>query len=580
MEKSLNQNKIEIEKDFYNLVERPGYLKHILYGDSVSGDHKINCLINNKKFLLKIKDFWNILENQNKIENIDNNEYIFNFNKIKILNYNIKNDNFEYICPKYIMRHKFNGNCVKVFYSNNSFILATKNHSFVDVYKNEFIKKKYNEITFLPCISNFNQIDNIDDFAYNLGNQIYEQQIILSKNIYNNLQNDYSFFISFLFGLFNYKTIKSNDLKLYFSSFALAKQIEYLCLIHNIFAFTKINNSLNIELNIYGFNQNKINYNHHNTYDNLNNIKPIKILKINEINYNDYVYDFEFPKNHIFIIDGIIVHNTDSIFINIPDKSTNINDKINKMNKVLTDVNDLIVDYTKNTLMPRCGFESDRCETNFKGEMLIDSILFIDVKKSYAYRQIASEAELDSDGNLINGKIFTNPLIVKRSTLGLKGDTIALTKDIMNDIINISFDDSIHNNDKKEAILKKIKTHYNLFLDAISTLNCKLIGAPVRWQKKDYVIYGMKLFNALVEPSFQYLSSGYAVYCNFTSLNKIKELNLNIPVDKIKMIVFPNEFDVEKAKNQMSEYGIIIDKDEQWSKIYNTVCQRLMNNIK
>ena len=90
----------------------------------------------------------------------------------------------------------------------------------------------------------------------------------------------------------------------------------------------------------------------------------------------------------------------------------------------------------------------------------------------------------------------------------------------------------------------------------------------------------MKLFNALVEPSFQYLSSGYAVYCNFTSLNKIKELNLNIPVDKIKMIVFPNEFDVEKAKNQMSEYGIIIDKDEQWSKIYNTVCQRLMNNIK
>ena len=52
-----------------------------------------------------------------------------------------------------------------------------------------------------------------------------------------------------------------------------------------------------------------------------------------------------------------------------------------KMNKVLTDVNDLIVDYTKNTLMPRCGFESDRCETNFKGEMLIDSILFIDVKR-------------------------------------------------------------------------------------------------------------------------------------------------------------------------------------------------------
>lgn len=276
----------------------------------------------------------------------------------------------------------------------------------------------------------------------------------------------------------------------------------------------------------------------------------------------------------------ILYGDTDSIFIKIPDNSDNVYDKIRKMNKVLTDVNNLIVDYTKNELMVRCGYNPSRCETNFKGEMLIDSILFIDVKKSYAYKQIAAEADVNENNELVSGKIFKEPIIVKRSTLGLKGDTIALTKDIMSDIINISFDDTLTKDEKLKKVYKDLGDFNKKFKESINKLNIKYVGSPVRWQKKDYVIYGMKLYNAIVEPVFQYLSPGYSVQCKFNSLSKIKSLGINIPVEKMNMFVFPAELDVEKTNEALRKYEIEIDVETQWSKVFNTVCERLLNNLK
>lgn len=449
-----------IDKNFYNQVEKPGFLKHILYGDSIAEHHKIVCKINNQLFNLSFKDLWNQLIKNQTIENIDNKEYIFNPN-LEILNYDIKNDQIIYTKPKYLMRHFFNGKCIKNNFLNQN-LVTTQNHSFVDIKNNIFIP-------------------------------IY------------------------------------------------AKDVQYV------------------------LNENLIKF---------------KINSKELIDYSGYVYDFEVPKTHTFIVEGIIVHNTDSLFIQIPDKSSKtIYDKIRKMNKVLIDINDLIADYTKKELMPRCGFDPKYCETNFKGEMLIDTILFIDVKKSYAYRQIAAEADVNDKNEIISGKILDPPEITKRSTLGVKGDMIQLTKDIMQDIIDISFL-NIPAHNKYKLINEKIGGHYKKFTDAIKALDIKTVGFPARWQKKIYVNNSMKLYNKIIEPVFQYLSFGYAVYCNFSSLQTFKNLDLDFPIEKVKMMVFPPKFDVNLVKQKMDEYGITLNPEEQWNKVYNVVCHRLMDNIK
>ena len=90
----------------------------------------------------------------------------------------------------------------------------------------------------------------------------------------------------------------------------------------------------------------------------------------------------------------------------------------------------------------------------------------------------------------------------------------------------------------------------------------------------------MKLYNAIVEPVFQYLSPGYSVQCKFNSLSKIKSLGIDIPIEKMNMFVFPAELDVEKTNAMLKKYEIEIDVETQWSKVFNTVCERLLNNLK
>ena len=48
----------------------------------------------------------------------------------------------------------------------------------------------------------------------------------------------------------------------------------------------------------------------------------------------------------------------------------------------------------------------------------------------------------------------------------------------------------------------------------------------------------------------------------------------------MNMFVFPNELDVEKTNAMLKKYEIEIDVETQWSKVFNTVCERLLNNLK
>ncbi|MEM2131329.1 MAG: DNA polymerase domain-containing protein, partial [Candidatus Woesearchaeota archaeon] len=71
-----------------------------------------------------------------------------------------------------------------------------------------------------------------------------------------------------------------------------------------------------------------------------------RVLKVEEINYNDYVYDLEVEKHHRFFANNILVHNTDSIFIETKSHSLEDAQKIGK--EISFYVNEFWKEHVKN----------------------------------------------------------------------------------------------------------------------------------------------------------------------------------------------------------------------------------------
>lgn len=205
----------------------------------------------------------------------------------------------------------------------------------------------------------------------------------------------------------------------------------------------------------------------------------------------------------------------------------------------------------------------------------------LDVKKSYAYRLIASEAAVDEKTNkIVAGKVFDVPIIEKKSGLGVKSDTIELTKSILDFLINLALGDTAKKEDKYKFALREMAKFDQEFKQCLQNFNFVRIGTPVRWQKKVNAINAMKLYNAVVEKSFQYLSIGHLLYCKFASQKAIDDLDIDINSGKLNAIAIPLKFNKDQLKESLQKYGISFDVDKQWNNIYNKTCQRIVAGLK
>ena len=213
--------------------------------------------------------------------------------------------------------------------------------------------------------------------------------------------------------------------------------------------------------------------------------------------------------------------------------------------------------------------------------MIIDRILMLDVKKSYAYRLIASEAAVDEKTNkIVSGKVYEKPIIEKKSGLGVKSDTIELTKSILDFLINLALGDTGKKEEKYKIALKEMSRFDKEFKECLKSCNFARIGTPVRWQKKVNAVNAMKLYNAVVEKSFQYLSIGHLIYCKFASQKVIDDLDLDITSGKINALAIPLKFNQDQLKESMNKYGITFDVEKQWENIYNKTCKRIVAGLK
>lgn len=496
---------IPIEKDFYEKVEKKNYLKHIIYGDSVAGEHCVEFMYKGVQHKESLHSIWNLMSAQYEVKIVDNKEYIFfTDDNLLIQNYDVVKDEVVFVKPSYLMRHMHNGPVYHNYLTNDRKLTTTLNHSYVDIdVKNRCFKKKTAaEIQTVPVLLN------------------------------SDLQ------VPLKFALMYGKETK----------------YDYLGTVRKSRANEQI----------------------------LFNVRPYKLCKKEkEPTYDDYMYDFEVPDTHVFIVDSVIVHNTDSLFIQIPQKPEEMVDKVKLVHKTATDINDLIIGYNKNYLLPRCGFSPERNETKFKEEMLIDKIIMLDVKKSYAYRLIASEAAVDEKTNkIVAGKVYEKPLIEKKSGLGVKSDTIELTKSILDFLINLALGDSAKKEDKYKFALKEMAKYDREFKECLKTFNFVRIGTPVRWQKKVNAINAMKLYNAVVEKSFQYLSIGHLIYCKFASQKLIDDLDIDVDSGKLNAIAIPLKFNKNQLKESLEKHGISFDLEKQWNNIYNKTCQRIISGLK
>ena len=259
-------------------------------------------------------------------------------------------------------------------------------------------------------------------------------------------------------------------------------------------------------------------------------------------------------------LDRVLYSDTDSLYINIPNKITptqTIEDRWEIASHVAENINNLIIDYTKDVLLPRCNIKPVHNKTFFKTELLMSSAMFLDVKKSYAFKLINKE-----------GKVLSTPKVQYVGIQVIKTNTPKITQQLLIEFIEgVMLNEDIPNDEKKTHLSGIIEKYYNIYIDNVKNFNFQDIGVPGKWAKTKLMINGMKLYNKLLnEQVFSPGSSGRFIYCK-----------LDKSYGKTKGICVPYEYDSNILKEKLDAYNIKIDVKTQWDKLITTTVKRVIN---
>lgn len=313
------------------------------------------------------------------------------------------------------------------------------------------------------------------------------------------------------------------------------------------------------------------------------NVKPIKIRSKEKINYNGYVYDFDIPETNNFNVNGFIVHNTDSSYINVPQiKPINSQDALEKATEISTEINRNVKSYLDKILLPKMGIDPIYNSTVFKTELVASAMLLIDVKKNYAYKMIIEE-----------GKILKTPKVKYTGLAVRKSDIPKFTKDFIKYIVeDVLFHPDFECNTFKTQISNFSIEIHNKLKNLVNNYEYFDIAIPKKWgvnyKFEPYQINAMKFYNTLInKPVFKPFSSCLVLPLkinNYTDLNEKVSLVKNsnpfyindIPIIKINKIAIPYNYEVETIKQIFSHYKISVDFDECWNLLLNKTLLRII----
>lgn len=284
----------------------------------------------------------------------------------------------------------------------------------------------------------------------------------------------------------------------------------------------------------------------------------------------------DLPKDFYKIVEekgylqNVIYGDTDSLFIIIKSDVKDLDDKINLAAKTGKDINSRIEEYLKGTYFKRANISPEYNQTDFKTEIIIDSILFIpDIKKQYAYKTIVK-----------NNKVLEKPKVEYKGIQVVRVDATKLGQRLLREVIeNIILNSNVKKEDKIAHVLKAVNDTHNEFLKCIEDAYFEDIGISCKWGKDTSIINSMKIYNFIMgDNTFSASSAGRFIYCKFGNLDLFKSLNIDLK--KINSIVIPYNYSSDLVKEKFEEYKIVLDTEMQWGRVFTTTCNRIVELVK
>ena len=268
----------------------------------------------------------------------------------------------------------------------------------------------------------------------------------------------------------------------------------------------------------------------------------------------------------------ILYGDTDSLFLAIPTKNADkltTEEKLKISDKVAEDINSAVAKYLNEYFLPKSNISIDKNATYFKSEMLMEAIMFLDVKKNYAYKILAKK-----------GKIFGKPKVKYTGIQVVRSNAAKLTQDMLSDIIeNVILNDKILPKDRLAKVSQIVTESNNKFNSDIDNLELGYVAIPGKWSKADQFINGMSLYNFIMKKEiFSMGSAGIFIYCTFRNPKLFQGSNLDMT--KVRGIVVPQVYDKLLLDKKLNEYQIQIDKQTQWDTLFSTTVGRIVELVK
>lgn len=321
----------------------------------------------------------------------------------------------------------------------------------------------------------------------------------------------------------------------------------------------------------------------HSYINNYNRLIEFEIQFKEEVEYDGYVYDFEVPKTHNFIIDGVLVHNTDSIYINLPIDSTDIEKSMEISQKIAIEINDMIRQYLNQFILSKMNIDPEHNFTFFKTELTAHSIIFLETKKNYAFK-----------ASSIKNKVLPKAKVEYVGIPIVKVNTPQFSSDFIRTLVEDIALTDIPRGDIQEKLNETAKQMFALLETCINEMNIAYIGSPGKWNntKNDNShVTGMRLYNSLTNTeTFKPLVSGYSIGIKIRNISVIEKqikavqqispLYYNTAINNINFISIPYDYNPQEIQKLFNDYGIYIEKSELFYSLYNTVAERIVATIK